>query len=354
MKDIKDLLTRLLEAPGVSGFEEPVREIVHELWNPLVDEISVNRLGSLYGRKYGGEHPAGMQVVLSAHMDTLGLMVSGFHGPFLRVTKLGGVDTRVLPGQRVVVHGRETVEGVIADPPADLRPEGKASNKIALRYLLVDVGASEADLRELFQVGDVITFAQQPLEHGEHILTGPGMDNRASLAALTLSLHELAGAETPANVIAVATVQEEERQKGAVTAGFDLQPDLALILDVTFARGPGTADHESYPLGGGITLGWGPSVDPDLYQRCVSLAEAGDIPWEMEPLPTRSGTDADSFQVAGSGTPTMVISIPIRYMHTPVEMVDLRDVQRAADLLTAFVMSLEQPPWGEEEKENHD
>jgi len=348
MKDTKKLVLNLIKPPGVSGREAAIREDLRRRWEPLVDEIRVNRLGSLYGLKYGcsssregktsrqlsRERP---RLILSAHMDTIGLMVSGFHGPLLRVTRVGGADLRVLPGQLVRVHGRETVTGVVIRLPEALLPEDASSQALQWEHMMVDVGLSEKRLRELFQVGDVITFDQEPLILGEHHLAGPGLDNRASLACLTLVLEKLQGRQIPWDLYLVATIAEEERGVGARTSGFDLDPSLAVVLDVTFGRGPGTQDHQAYPLGGGITLGWGPSIHPGLYRRFRDLAEKEDIPWTREPLPVRSGTDADHFQVAASGVPTMLISLPLRYMHTPVEMIDLRDVEAASQLLLAFL-----------------
>jgi endoglucanase len=143
------------------------------------------------------------------------------------------------------------------------------------------------------------------------------------------------------DVWAVATVQEEETLGGALTSAFALKPEIAVAIDVTFAKGPGTPDDEAYPLGEGITLGWGPNIHPGIYKAFKEVADKLEIPYKLEPLPRSSGTDAMGLQIAREGIPTMVISIPLRYMHTPVEIISMKDVERTGRLLTEFINGLD-------------
>ena len=341
MKDLLPFLKTLISAPGLSGREMPVRELIEEAWRPLVDDWSVSRLGSLHGLVKGSAPEPRPSLLFAAHMDAIGLMVTGLLDGFLRLTDVGGVDPRVLPGQLVTVHGREDLPGVIVQPPAHLLPSKESNGPVALEYLLVDVGYLPEHVQRLVRVGDLVSFAQPPIEMGGEVLVGHSLDNRASVAALTESLQQLQGRNLAWNVWAVATVQEEETLVGAYTSAFHLQPDLAVAIDVTFGSSPGSPNHKTYPIEKGITLGWGPNIHPVLHRTFKELAERLEIPYQIEVMPRHSGTDAYGLQVVAGGIPTMVIGIPLRYMHTPVEMVSMKDITRAGRLLAEFAASLE-------------
>ena len=338
--EILPFLKSLISAPGLSGYEAPVSQIIEETWRPLVDELAHSRLGNLYGLKRGsGEEPR-PRILLAAHMDAIGLMVSGIVDGYLRLVEIGGLDARVLPGQRVTVHARQDLPGVIVQPPAFLLPEEAQNGPVPLQYLLVDVGLPPEEVESQVRVGNVISFAQPPLELAGETLAGHSLDNRASVAAVTQCLEELQGRNHAWDVWAVATVQEEETLGGAGTSAFEVRPDLAVAIDVTWARGPGTPDYKTFPLGKGPTLGWGPNIHPGLHKAFKDLADRLEIPYNIEVMPRHSGTDAIAMQVAAEGIPTMVLSIPLRYMHTPVEVVALKDITRAGHLLAGFIAQL--------------
>jgi endoglucanase len=207
--------------------------------------------------------------------------------------------------------------------------------------LLVDTGLLPQAVARKVQIGDLVTFAQEPIEMGDEILAGHSLDNRASVVALTYCLDELNNRSHAWDVWAVATAQEEETLGGAATSAFEIQPALAIAIDVTFAKGNGDPDHLTYPMGKGVTLGWGPNIHPGLHRAIKKIADQLELPFTLEPMPAHSGTDAMALQVARSGIPTMVISIPIRYMHTPVEMVSMKDILRAGRLIAEFICSLD-------------
>jgi putative aminopeptidase FrvX len=345
MTDLQSFLKSLISTSGLSGHEAPVRRMIEEEWRPLTDELRFSRMGNLYGlrradlRREDSRPPA---MLFAAHMDAIGMMVTGLVDEFLRITSIGGLDARILPGQLVTVHGRQELAGVVVLPPARLLPEGMANSAPGLDTLLVDVGLSADELASLVGVGDLVSFAQEPLEMGGDLLAGHSLDNRASVAALTDCLQRLQSRRLEWDLWAVASVQEEETLGGAGTAAYELHPSLAVAIDVTFARGPGSPQHATFPLGKGVTLGWGPNVHPALYKAFKEAAERLEIPYHLEPMPRSSGTDAMSMQTAAEGIPTMVIGIPLRYMHTPVEIVSMQDIQRAGRLLAEFAASL--PP----------
>lgn len=335
-------LKSLIAAGGLSGHEKSVRQLIETAWLPYTDELRVSHLGSLYGLKRGKAQEPRAAILLAAHMDAIGLMVTGIQDGFLRICEIGGVDGRVLPGQLVTVHGREDIPGVVVHPPPHLLPPEAREGPPAIKYLLVDTGLEPEKVKRLVRTGDLISFAQEPFELQGDFLVGHSLDNRVSVAALTQCLELLQGRAHTWDVWAVATVQEEITFGGARTSAFELHPQLAVAVDTTWGRSPGSPEHKTYPLGKGPTLGWGPSVHPGLHKAFKTLADQLEIPYSVEVMPRLSSTDADALQIAAEGLPTMVVCIPIRYMHTPVEMVAMKDITRTGHLLTEFIASLDQ------------
>lgn len=262
------------------------------------------------------------------------------------MTSVGGVDARVLPGTPVTVHasgGRnaEDLPGVVVHPPARQLPPSVRDGPVPLDQLLVDVGLLPAQVAQRVRVGDIVSYATEPVELSGEVISGHTLDNRASVAALTVALDELQAKSHAWDVWAVATTQEEVTMGGAFTSAFDLRPDLAVAVDVTHAKGPGANDWLTHPMGKGPCLGLGPNVHPFLHKKFKELAEKLEIPHDTEVMPRMSGTDAYAMQVSREGIPTMVVSIPLRYMHTPVEAVSVKDIQRTGRLLAEFIASLE-------------
>lgn len=330
-------LGELVQIPGLSGREDPLVQFLQGRWSAAADLARVSPLGSLHVMAEGEGAAPRPSILFAAHLDAIGLMVTGIEDGFIRVTSVGGVDARVLPGQEVVVHGKWDLPGVIHLPPPPFLPSGARKNSVDVDHLLVDVPVRNEKLPQLVEVGDGITFKGQPGMLGAQVLTGPSLDNRASLAAMTCLLDTLASTSSGWDVWVAATSQEEENMAGARTSAHAIAPDLAVVVDVTFASAPGSPDHKTFAFDGGITLGWGPTVHPVLYHRFASLAAEKEIPVTREPLPARSGTDADVLQISAAGVPTMLLSIPIRYMHTPVEMVHIQSIKNTALLARHFL-----------------
>jgi len=273
-------------------------------------------------------------------MDAIGMMVTQTIDGFIRVTAVGGIDARVLPGTPVTVHGRDDYPGVVVLPAARLMPPSIGDGPVPLDQVWVDIGLPPRRVTTGVNVGDVVSFATAPLDlHGEAV-SGHSLDNRASVAALTVCLQELQQKSHAWDVWAVATTQEEIGLIGAATSAYELNPTLAVAVDVTFGKGPGANDWSTHALGGGPSLGVGPNVHPYLHRRFKELAEKLEIPHDVDPIPRHSGTDGFALQVAREGIPTMVIGIPLRYMHTPVETVLLKDIRRTGRLLAEFIASL--------------
>jgi putative aminopeptidase FrvX len=342
MTNILPFFKSLLSLPGLSGYETPIASLVEAEWRPLVDELSLSRLGSIHGSKRGAGADPRPSIMLAAHMDAIGLMVTQVEDGFLRTTSVGGVDPRILPGQSVMVHTeKEDLPGVIVMPPAKLLPDRVGDGVVDIPHLLVDVGLLPSKVVSLVHAGDLVSFGTEAVEMSGEIVSGHSIDNRASVAALTLCLQELQSRSHAWDVWAVATVQEEINFAGSSTSAFQLRPDLAIAIDTTFAKGPGANDWQAFPLGKGPTFGYGPNIHPYLFRQFKELAERLEIPYATEVMPKSSGTDGMAMQITAEGIPNFVLSIPIRYMHTPVEMVALKDIQRAGRLLAEFIAGLE-------------
>ena len=352
MPEITPFIKSLISVSGLSSYEAPVAKLIDEKWRPLVDELTVSRLGSLQGLKKGSAVMEGSErktrpsIMIATHMDAIGLMVSEIVGEFLHITQIGGIDPRILPGTPVTVHATgsgktEELFGVVAQPPLRALPPGMNDAPVPLKVLLIDVGLSAKELAARVHIGDLASFATKPVDLSGGVISGHTLDNRASVAALTLALEELKDRGHAWDVWAVATIQEETVLGGAYTSAFDLRPDLAVAVDVTFAKGPGASDWSTFPLGKGPTLAFGPNIHPYLFNKFKELADKLEIPYAVEMVPKHSGTDTYAMQVTADGIPTIVIGIPLRYMHTPVEMVAVKDIQRTGRLLAEFIAALE-------------
>lgn len=351
--EIYELLTKLSEAAGPAGYEQPISQLIEQLWGPLADELRVDTMGNIIALQRGKQKPDSPRrtVMAAAHMDEIGLIVTGIEREFLRVHSLGGIDRRVLLGLQVCVHSDTPLAGVIASRPPHVLPRADRQKVLPWHELFIDIGLTPDEVKEKVHVGDYVTI-DQPLSHLKNERSaGKAMDNRASLAALTLTLEALRRRDHAWDFYAVATVQEEIGIKGAITSAYSLNPDIAIALDVTFAKQYNDSDPGAFDLGKGPTIGLGPNFHPWVLARLKAAANAKEVPVAIEPLPGSSGTDAWGIQVAREGIPSGLISIPIRYMHQPVETVALKDIERTARLLTSFVTGLEPdqlPRWEDE------
>ena len=343
MTDILPFLKSLISASGVSGYEAPVAKLIEEKWRPLVDEVSTSRVGSLHGLKKGSGKGKRPSLMIAAHMDAIGMMVSKVTDGFLHIAKVGGIDVRVLPGAEVIVHAGsgEELPAVIAMPSARLLPESAGEGALEIEYLLVDTGLTPRDVERKVKVGDLVSFANEPMDLAGDILSGHTLDNRSSVAALTVCLEELQNKRHVWDVWAVATAQEETSYLGAYTSAFDLRPDIAIAVDGTFAKGPGSNGWQTHAMGKGVGICMGPNMHPFLHRKLTELADKLEIPWFLDVTPAHSGTDAYPMQVIAEGIPTALVEFPIRYMHTTVESVSVKDIQRAGRLLAEFIASLE-------------
>jgi putative aminopeptidase FrvX len=342
---IPDLLRELLTTPGAPGQEgRPVG-----VWRAAAErfaEVSVDRMGTPVARVAGrGERPL-MAVV--GHIDEIAVLVSHVTKEgLLRVVQSGGWDPQNLVGQRVEVLTKDgPVPGVCGRKPIHLLDRDELKKAVELKSLGIDIGARDRDeALELVRPGDPVVVAVEPLELPNGRIASRSLDNRlGAYVALEVArrVAEAGGAAGP--VAGVAAVQEEIGLHGARAMAFGLAPDLAIVVDVTHATdAPGVDPNElgEHPLGSGPTITRGAIVSARVNQLLDEAAEAESIPVTTEVVGRGTHTDADSIHASRAGVPTAVVSIPVRYMHSPVELVELADVEAAIDLIAAMALRLE-------------
>jgi tetrahedral aminopeptidase len=339
--DVQQHLMELSSAAGLSGHEGPIRAILQSAWKGLSDSFEVDPLGNLIATRSGTDTAPRHRLLVTGHMDEIGLMVNRIDGAFLRVVAVGGIDRRTLLNQPVIVHGREPLRGVIGSRPPHVLTAAERRKVPPLDEIVVDTGLPERSLRRLVKIGAPISFDQQARALGDGLVTGKSLDNRASVAALTAILHALRGRACAWDVLVAATVQEEVGLFGGATAAWGSRADAAIVIDTTWAIGAGVGEDHGFPLGGGLTLVIGPNAHPKLFDMLRVQAATLEIPLKPEALPGPSGTEGWATQISREGIPTAILSIPIRNMHTPVEIVAVRDVERAARLVAEFALTLD-------------
>ncbi|MGA9348636.1 MAG: M42 family metallopeptidase [Anaerolineae bacterium] len=339
---IAPLLKKLSEARGISGYEAEVRGIIAEEFGRYADEVQTDKLGNVIGLKKGeGEEPR-HRIMLAGHMDEIGLIVTKLEGRFLHFTSVGGFDERILLGQEVTVHGRKELPGIIGSRPPHVLPEEEREKTIAMDKLFIDVGMGEEELGRFVRVGDLVTLRREFTQLQGDLVTGKAFDDRAAVASILVCLEGLASIRHVWDVYAVATVQEEVGLRGAITSAYGLAPDVGIAIDVTFGNQPGVSEAESVSIGKGPAIGFGPNIHPKLHQTLVEVAKELEIPYQVEPIPGGSGTDAWAIQVTREGIPTALLSIPLRYMHTSVETLSLKDVERTGRLMAGCIGRLDE------------
>lgn len=331
-----DILKAVCGAPGVSGAERSTAQVIEAMLRAYTDDVRYDALGNLIGTLFPGKEKS---VVLTAHMDKIGLAVTGIDkkSGFLRVSRCGGADIRVMAAARVKVYGKRTLDGVIISTPPHLADKADRNRPTPIDKLAVDCGLPCEEIRELVSEGDRAELRLPFTELANGRATSPFMDNSAGCTAVLKALEKLAGKDCPYTVHAVFATREEVGKQGAQTALFGLAPDEALVTDVSFASAPGIPEESSAKQGSGAMIAYSPILHREVSDTLKTLAEKNGIPYTVEVLDRHTGTDADVAVISGAGVRTGLISIPLKNMHTAVELVQLSDIEAVADLMAAYV-----------------
>ncbi len=342
-----ELLSKICKTPGASGFEQKVREIVLDELKGIVDHLEIDNMGNVYALKKGKSNK---KVMIGAHMDEIGFMVTHIDEKgFIRFTTLGGFDPKTLTAQRVIVHGKKDIIGVMASKPIHVMTADEKNKVAKLSDYFIDTGLSAEEVKELVEIGNPVTREREFIEMG-NCVNGKSLDNRLAVFILIEALKQLKGKEVPYDVYGVFTVQEEVGIRGANVSSMKIKPDFGFGLDTTIAFDlPGAAAHEMI-----TKLGEGTAIkimdasticDYRMVDYMKKTADKHSIKWQPEIL-TAGGTDTAGIQrMTEGGSIAGAVSIPTRHLHQVIEMANKDDIQGSIDLLIACVSELDTYNW---------
>lgn len=330
------VLKKLCSISAPTGFETAILPVATELLKPLMDEVYQNPLGSVIGVRRCGKENA-KKILLDAHLDEIGLLVTGHEEGFLRFVPLGGVDPRMLPDRELTIMTTPPRLGIVACTPPHVQAAGETDNAIPLKDLWIDVGLTQEEAEKQIPVGTPITFSGSCHHLGDKLIYGKSMDDRACFATILGALELLLDKELQADLYVVGSVDEERNSSGAITAIWDINPNCCIAVDVTHGDTPDGKKTQMFPLGKGPSIGKGPNCSKWMAKQLFELAETHEIPVQTEVIAGSSGTNGWPMQISRDGVATAIVSLPLRYMHTPLETLHRDDLESTAQLLAHFV-----------------
>lgn len=331
---MRQALERLCTCTAPSGFEGPAAAVAAELLRPLVDEVSIDRMGNVLGVRRS-KTPNAPKLLLDAHLDEIGLIVTGVEDGFLRFRSIGGVDPRMLPGRELVVLTDPPLRGLVACPAG--RDENKS---VPLNELYVDVGLSQEEAERAVPVGTPMVYRAGCFPLGEDQMCGKSMDDRACFVTLLRAAELLRDKELDVELHILGSTREEVSGAGAVVGTWAVAPDFCVAVDVTHGKTPDGPADKTFDLGGGPAIGVGPNMTRWMTERMIDKAKEHGIPYQLEIMSGHTGTNGWEMQISREGVATSVLSLPLKYMHTPVETLSLADMEGVAQLLAAFTENL--------------
>jgi len=342
-KDL-EFLSALVEAPSPSGFEQPAARVFRDRLTGVADVVETNVMGSVHALIRGTK--GGVSVMLAGHIDEIGLMVNYVSKEgFISFAAIGGVDAAVLPGMRVKVHTSDgELLGVMGRKPIHLIEDDERKSITKIDKLFIDLGLSGDEVKKRVRIGDPITFDVGMETFGDDLAVSRAFDDKmgAWIAARVLEEVKKAGG-APGDLIAAATVQEEVGLRGGITSAYGVNPQVGIAVEVGHATDYPDIDkrkHGEATCGEGPIIARGPNINPALFDLLVKAAEKAKVPYQLGAEPRGTGTDANAMQLSRGGKAAALVSIPLRYMHTPTEVLSLKDLDFTVKLLTRFVLDL--------------
>lgn len=328
--DIKNVLKNLCENDFLGGVGDAL-EVAERYLSGCADVRRSNY--NIIGKMKGDSSDA---ILLDAHIDEIGMMVvSVTEDGFLKVSASGGIDYRMLAGMRVKIYGKETVNGVFCSVPPHLSSGDKSVPKLDEMY--IDTGLGEK-AKDIISLGDRVVFKQTFAELQGDFVTAKALDNRAGVAVLLLVAEKLKGKQLPRDVYFLFSDQEETTEAGAKTKTFEIAPKEAIIVDVTFGNAPDIAKDKSGKLSKGAMIGVSPALDLPMCDALRAIANEKGIAYQVEVMGRGTGTNADVMAKVGSGVKCALVSVPLRNMHTPVEVINIKDIESAANIIVEYIL----------------
>jgi len=336
--DIAELLIELCSLSGPSGFEEPVARRVQNLLEPFMDETWTDVLGNVLGVRRCGKDGA-KKLLFDAHIDEIGLIITGVEEGFLRFAALGGIDERVLPASGVEILTDPPCYGVICTLPPHVLKKKDTEKVLKTEDMFIDAGLSREHMEKAIPPGTPAVFACEVQRFGENALCGKALDDRAGFAAILRAIELLGDSDIDVDLYVMASVQEEVGTRGAAPGVYEVAPDWSVVVDVGHAKTPDSKPAETKEkLGGGVIISRGPNMNTNLTETVIKIARENEIKHQINVEPGGdSGTNARAIQISRRGVATALLSIPVRYMHNIYEVASLDDIESAARLLAEFV-----------------
>ncbi|MDZ4169861.1 MAG: M42 family metallopeptidase [Coriobacteriia bacterium] len=338
-------LQELVEAPSPSGFEQPAAAVFRKRLSRVADTVETNVMGSVHATLKGTKRN-GVSVMLAGHIDEIGLMVNYITSEgFIAFAAIGGVDAAILPGMRVHVHTSEgPLLGIMGRKPIHLIEDDERKNVTKIEKLFIDLGLPADKVKERVRVGDCITFGVGFEAFGDDLAVSRAFDDKmgAWIAARVLEEVKKAGGAA-GDLVAAATVQEEIGLRGGITSAWGVDPQVGIAVEVGHATDYPDIDkrkHGEADCGKGPIIARGPNINPAVFDLLLAAADKAKVPYQIGAEPRGTGTDANAIQLSRGGKAAALVSIPLRYMHTPTEVLSLKDLDSAVKLLARFVLDL--------------
>ena len=336
---LKETIIDLCGLAAPSGFEEKAFSRIKELLSPYVDEIKTDALGNLIAVKKCGKSSA-KRLMFNAHMDEIGMIITGIEKGFLRFSNIGGIDPRMLPAREIKILTDPPIFGVIDTMPPHALSNDEMDKAIDAKKLFIDVGLSDDDAKKRIPLGTAAVFAGGVDELNESVICGKALDDRACVSIVIKIMEELVEKDLNVDVYCLISTQEEVGSRGAISGTYGIDPDYAVAIDVTHAATPDSKKGETLDMRKGAAIGVGPNMNRNITNALIALAEEKNIPHQLEVMSGSSGTDGWVIQVCREGVSTAVVSLPIKYMHSPVETMDISDAEAIVSLLREFTLEL--------------
>lgn len=334
--DLKEVIKSLADSSGVSGDESSAAKLALGYLKEFTDDCYIKNncvFGNFGKREDGKPH-----ILLDAHIDQIGFVVTYITDDgFIKIANCGGIDRRLLLAQQVKIIGKKEIYGVICSIPPHLEKKSDEGKVPEYSDICIDVGMTKEEAEKVISLGDKIVFLQKCRDMQGDRITGAALDDRCGVACLLRAAELMKNETLNCSYTLMFSSQEEVGERGAKIGAYDVDPDIAIAVDVSFALTPDDSELKCGKMGKGTMIGFAPTLDRELSNKMKEAAVKNDIPYQIEVMNDETGTNADRFSVNAGGVKAVTLSIPLKYMHTPVEVISVSDVETTAKLIAAYI-----------------
>lgn len=333
------MLANLTGYIGVSGHENCMANELKDIFEGYGLEVTIDDFYNVIAKKKGNGK-SDKKVMVTAHYDEIGLMVKSIDEKgFITFTDIGGIDAKILVSQEVIVHGKRDIYGVIGQKPPHLLTKEEYEKVQTIQELSIDVGYTKKELQDVVSVGDIITFRSNPIVLNKDLMSNKTMDNRSGVLAILQGAKLVSCIDNDMDIYFVATTQEEFNLEGSIVVANSINPDFSIVVDACHGAMSDAKKEDTFEMAGGVAIAVGPNLHRNFTKKVMEVAKANGIPYQIDVEPGNTGTECWAIQVSNCGIPTVLLSIPVKYMHTTIEMVNQKDIKNTAKLL-GYIVSL--------------